>query len=90
VQGSGPRGFIATLYFDPKTNLLSRLVRYGPSPIGRMPTQVDYGDYRDVGGVKFPFEYKFTWLDGRYTAKLSKIDTNVAVDAARFGRPAAK
>jgi len=90
VQGSGPRGFIATLYFDPKTNLLSRLVRYGPSPIGRMPTQVDYGDYRDVGGLKFPFEYKFTWLDGRYTAKLSKIDTNVAVDAARFGRPAAK
>src|SRR5262249_40641026 len=47
VQGSGPRGFLATLYFDAKTNLLSRLVRYGPSPIGRMPTQIDYVDYRD-------------------------------------------
>jgi photosynthetic reaction center cytochrome c subunit len=90
VQGTGPRGFLATLYFDPKTNLLSRLVRYGPSPIGRMPTQIDYADYRDVGGVKFPFEYKFTWLDGRYTAKLSKIETNVAIDATKFGRPAAK
>ena len=90
VQGSGPRGFLATLYFDPKTNLLSRVVRYGPSPIGRMPTQIDYADYRDVGGVKFPFEYKFTWLDGRYTAKLSKIETNVPVDAARFGKPSAK
>jgi len=90
VQGTGPRGFLATLYFDPKTNLLSRLVRYGPSPIGRMPTQIDYADYREVGGVKFPFEYKFTWLDGRYTAKLSKIETNVAIDATKFGRPAAK
>ena len=90
VQGSGPRGFLATLYFDPKTSLLSRLVRYGPSPIGRMPTQIDYADYREVGGVKFPFEYKFTWLDGRYTAKLSKIETNVAIDATKFGRPAAK
>jgi len=90
VQGNGPRGFMATLYFDPKTGLLSRTVRYGPSPIGRMPTQIDYGDYRDVGGVKFPFEYKFTWLDGRYTAKLSKVDTNVAIDAARFGRPVAR
>jgi photosynthetic reaction center cytochrome c subunit len=90
VQGSGPRGFLATLYFDPKTNLLSRMVRYGPSPIGRMPTQIDYGDYRDVAGVKFPFEYKFTWLDGRYTAKLSKIETNVAIDAATFGRPSGK
>ena len=90
VQGTGPRGFLATLYFDPKTNLLSRLVRYGPSPIGRMPTQIDYADYRDVEGVKFPFEYKFTWLDGRYTAKLSKIETNVAIDTTKFGRPAAK
>jgi len=90
VQGSGPRGFLATLYFDPKTSLLSRIVRYGPSPIGRMPTQIDFGDYRDVAGVKFPFEYKFTWLDGRYTAKLSKIETNVAIDATRFGRPQTK
>jgi photosynthetic reaction center cytochrome c subunit len=90
VQGSGPRGFLATLYFDPKTSLLTRMVRYGPSPIGRMPTQIDYADYRDLGGIKFPFEYKFLWLDGRYTAKLSKVDTNVAIDAARFGRPAVK
>jgi photosynthetic reaction center cytochrome c subunit len=90
VQGSGPRGFLATLYFDPKTNLLSRMVRYGPSPIGRMPTQIDYGDYRDVAGVKFPFEYKFTWLDGRYTAKLSKIETNVAIDATTFGKPSGR
>jgi photosynthetic reaction center cytochrome c subunit len=90
VQGSGPRGFLATLYFDPKTGLLSRLVRYGPSPIGRMPTQVDYADYRDVGGIKFPFEIKFLWLDGRYTAKLNKIETNVAIDAAKFAKPTAK
>jgi len=90
VQGSGPRGFLATLYFDPATGLLSRLVRYGPSPIGRMPTQIDYADYRDVGGIKFPFEYKFMWLDGRYTAKLTKVETNVAIDATKFGRPSAK
>jgi photosynthetic reaction center cytochrome c subunit len=90
VQGSGPRGFLATLYFNPATGLLSRLVRYGPSPIGRMPTQIDYADYRDVGGIKFPFEYKFQWLDGRYTAKLTKVETNVAIDATKFGRPSAK
>jgi len=90
VQGSGPRGFLATLYFDPKTGLLSRMVRYGPSPIGRMPTQVDYADYRDVGGIKFPFEIKFTWLDGRYTAKLSKVEPNVSIDATKFGKPTAR
>ena len=40
--------------------------------------------------LKFPFEYKFTWLDGRYTAKLNEVKTNVPIDAARFGKPAAK
>jgi photosynthetic reaction center cytochrome c subunit len=90
VQGSGPKGFLATLYFDPATGLLSRMVRYGPSPIGRMPTQIDYSDYRDVGGIKFPFEYKFTWLDGRYTAKLNEVKANIPIDAAKFGRPSAK
>src|SRR5438093_7374679 len=87
IQGTGPRNFLATLYFDPATGLLARLVRYGPSPIGRMPTQIDYSDYRDVGGIRMPFEYKFTWLDGRYTAKLSEVKTNVAIDPAKFGKP---
>jgi hypothetical protein len=43
-----------------------------------------------VGGIKFPFEYKFTWLDGRYTAKLGEVKTNVAIDATKFGKPSAK
>ena len=52
-----------------------------------MPTQIDYADYRDVGGIKFPFEYKFLWLDGRFTAKITDVKTNVAIDAALFGKP---
>jgi hypothetical protein len=87
VQGTGPRGLLATLYFDPQSGLLVRMVRYGRSPVGRVPTQIDYSDYRDVGGIKFPFEYKFSWLDGRYTAKLKEIKVNTAIDAAKFGRP---
>ena len=90
VQGSGPRGLLATLYFEPASGLLSRVVRYGPSPIGLMPTQIDYADYRDVGGIKFPFELRFTWLDGRYTAKLTDVKTNVPIDTAKFSRPSSK
>ena len=90
VQGTGPRNLLATLYFDEQTGLLVRLIRYSPSPVGRMPTQIDFGDYRDVGGIKFPFEYKFLWLDGRFTAKISDVKTNVAIDAAVFGRPSAR
>jgi hypothetical protein len=87
VQGSGPRGLLATLYFDQESGLLRRLVRYTPSPVGRVSVQVDYKDYRDVGGIKFPFELQFSWLDGRYTAKIKDIKTNVAIDATKFGKP---
>jgi len=90
VQGTGPRNLLATLYFDTQTGLLARLIRYAPSPVGRMPTQIDYGDYRDVGGIKFPFEYKFLWLDGRFTAKITDVKTNVPIDAALFGKPSAR
>lgn len=87
VQGNGPRGVLATFYFDEDTGYLRRLVRYTPSPVGRVSTQIDYSDYRDVGGIKFPFELQFSWLDGRYTAKIKEIKTNVAVDATKFGKP---
>jgi len=87
VQGTGPRGLLATLYFDQKSGLLVRLVRYGRSPVGRVPVQSDYSDYRDVAGVKFPFKYTFSWLDGRDAFQLTDVKTNVPIAAAMFGKP---
>jgi hypothetical protein len=88
VQGRGPRNLLVTLYFDKKSGLLVREIRFGRTPIGRVPSQVDYSDYRDVNGIKFPFEYKFQWLDGRDTYKLSGVKINVPIEEARFGKPA--
>ncbi len=90
VQGNGPKGMIATLYFDKQSSLLVRVVRYSPSPIGRVPTQADFDDYRDVNGIKFPFKYTFSWLDGRDAFRLNDVKINVPIDAAKFVLPAAK
>jgi hypothetical protein len=90
VQGTGANGLLATMYFDKKTGLLIRLVRYSKSPIGRIPTQVDYSDYRDVSGVKFPFQYTFAWLDGKDSFKLTDVKTNVPIDDSKFSKPAGK
>jgi photosynthetic reaction center cytochrome c subunit len=87
VQGNGTNGTLVTLYFDRKTNLLARMVRFSRSPVGRIPTQVDYADYRDVNGVKFPFTYTFSWLDGKDSFKLNDVKVNVPIDAAMFGKP---
>jgi photosynthetic reaction center cytochrome c subunit len=87
LQGTGAGGFFATFYFDKETGLLTRLVRYSRSPIGRVPTQVDYADYRDVGGIKIPFRWTFSWLDGRDSFQLTNVQLNAPVDAAKFGIP---
>jgi hypothetical protein len=89
VQGTGPRGMLVTMYFDKQTNLLLRVVRYAKTPIGRVPTQVDYADYHDIGdGIKMPFHMTFAWLDGRDAIELSGVETNVPIDEKWFGRPA--
>jgi hypothetical protein len=88
VQGTGPRGLLVTLYFDRQSGLLLRELRYGSSPIGRIPTQIDFADYRDVNGIKLPFRITFAWLDGRDSIILNDITTNVPIDQAKFGRPA--
>ncbi|HEX4278149.1 MAG TPA: photosynthetic reaction center cytochrome c subunit family protein [Bryobacteraceae bacterium] len=90
VQGSGPHGVLVTLYFDKKTNLLARMIRYSNSPIGHIPTQTDYSDYREVDGIKFPFSYTFSWLDGRDTYKVNQVKVNVPIDASVFNKPSGK
>ncbi|HEY6346766.1 MAG TPA: photosynthetic reaction center cytochrome c subunit family protein [Bryobacteraceae bacterium] len=87
LQGSGPRGVLATFFFDKDSGLLIREVRYGTSPIGHVPIQMDFSDYRDVNGVKFPFKYQFSWLDGRDNFQLSQVRTNVPIDASQFSKP---
>ena len=77
------------LYFDEQSGLLVRLVRYGETPLGRMPTQIDYADYRDAGGVKIPFRWTLARPGGRFTIQVSEVKENVPVDDAKFARPPA-
>ena len=84
VQGTGLRGALATLYFAQDSGLVLRMVRYANSPVGRVPTQIDYGDYRDVDGIKIPFRMVLGWLDGRDAIQLSEVKINVPIDSAKF------
>jgi photosynthetic reaction center cytochrome c subunit len=87
VQGTTANGGTATLCFDVETGLVTRLVRFSNSPVGRIVTRVDYSDYREVAGVKMPFKWTVTWLDGRSTYELTSVEPNVAIDMSRFARP---
>jgi hypothetical protein len=88
LQGTMPGGGTATLCFDVETGLLTRLVRWSTSPVGRIVTRVDYSDYRDAAGVKVPHRWTVTWLNGRSHYELTRVQPNVAIPATRFAKPA--
>jgi photosynthetic reaction center cytochrome c subunit len=85
--GSAPDRPSVRLYFDPNTGLLIRMVRFAETALGRMPTQIDYADYREVDGVKTPFRWTLSRPNGRFTIQLAEVKDNVAIDDAKFAKP---
>ena len=65
-----------------------RQLRYDNTPVGLVPIQVDYEDYRDVAGVKLPFKIVITWTDGQSHIVLNDIQPNATIDPQKFSRPA--
>ena len=87
VQGTKAGLLPVNFYFDNATGLLVRVVRWNETPVGPVPTQLEYTDYRDVAGVKMPFSWVMTQTYMQATIKLTALQPNVAIDAARFARP---
>ena len=87
VQGTSNAGLVATLYFDKQTGLLTRVIRYARSAVGRVPTQSDYSDYRPVAGVMMPFKWRYGWVSGQEEYTLTEVQPNVSIDAAKFAKP---
>ena len=85
VSSKGRRD--VTLYFDKESGLLVRMQRYFSSPVGRVPIQLDYDNYRAVAGVMMPFKYSYAWLSGRDEFTITDVQPNVTIDPAKFGKP---
>lgn len=77
------------LYFDAENGLLVRRVLLRSLPIGDFPTQIDYSDYRDVGGFKLPHTLDLQSADP-YTSStrhFTEIHPNAKVDDKVFEMP---
>ncbi|MEQ1885637.1 MAG: photosynthetic reaction center cytochrome c subunit family protein [Bryobacteraceae bacterium] len=75
------------LFFDAQTGLLTRVYRQSHTAIGSVPVQIEFSDYREVAGVKVPFEWKLTWTDGQSQYNMDEMQANVSVDASKFAKP---
>jgi outer membrane lipoprotein-sorting protein len=88
LNGSAPGKPAVRLYFDKKSGLLTRLVRFADTPLGRMPTQIDYTDYKAVDGVTIPMRWTLSRPNGRFTIQIAEVKSNTAIDDTRFAKPA--
>ena len=77
------------IWFDATTGLPVRRLVSVDSPTGRIPTQTDYDDYRDVNGVKVPFTVRVSGVGGgsNATRKYTSIEIGTPVDEKLFEAP---
>jgi hypothetical protein len=86
--GSGGAHPPVRLYFDKTSGLLIRMVRYAETPLGRLPTQIDYADYKAANGVKTAYRWTLSRPNGRFTIQIADMAANGPVDDAKFVKPA--
>jgi len=75
-------------YFEKDSGMLARLVYFVDTPFGPYPTQIEYGDFRDVGGRKVPFKWVISQTRNReFTWAMQDVKA-APVEDAKFARPA--
>ena len=82
-------GAVELLYFDAETGLLLRRMERTDTLVGPLAEQLDFGDYREVNGIKLPFEIRVNGVDprGDFTLKYSEVTPDVPLDDSLFRRP---
>jgi Photosynthetic reaction centre cytochrome C subunit len=91
LMSTAPNGVIERYLFDMETGLLLRQTTFTPTVLNLIPEQIDYEDYREVGGIKLPFTIRISGVDAFFdsTRKFTEINHNVHVNDSRFQLPAA-
>ena len=87
VSGIRPGMPPVELYFDQQSGLLLRQMRYAETPLGLVPTQIDYADYRDVQGLKLPYRWTTSQPGRSFVTQIEQVQQNVPVDDKLFAKP---
>ncbi len=82
-------GSVVRQYIDATTYLpLRAVVKVLVPQLGQEVEQTsDVSDYRDIDGVKVPFQIKVSSTVQNYTITIAKVEHNVTLDEAMFAKP---
>jgi hypothetical protein len=77
-------------YMDAQTYLpVRRVVKVNVPQIGQDVEQtLEFSDFRDVDGIKIPFQIKNSSALQSYAVTVTKVEHNVQVDESQFSKPA--
>jgi hypothetical protein len=79
-------------YFDAETHLLLGRKRYIDSPVGSIPQQINYENYKELEGTQIPFTIQSNfvdpWIGGNH--KFTEILVDVPLDDSEFQMPSAE
>ena len=90
VEATSADGVTEMMAFDTQTGLLLRTEVDTESPQGKAHVISLASDYREVDGVKIPFTLVQKTPQFEFTIKLNAVKHNVAIDDAKFNKPAAQ
>ena len=90
LRATSSNGKREQLFFDVETGLLARRTTSTVTPVGTIPEQIDFSDYRLVDGIMMPFTIRVSAIDSNYSVvrKFTEIKLNVPVDPKQFNKPA--
>jgi len=88
VEGEPKKGPKEKLFFDKENGLLLRwdMVRRNPKR-GNVFVKVHLDDYRDVDGLKVPFNVRLAFESFSVTLRLETLKHNVPIDDSVFEKP---
>ena len=89
LVGKPKTGSAVRMYFDAQTYLPIKSVASVNVPqIGRdIETTTETSDFRDVDGVKVPFQIKSSSELQSFTVNMTKVEQNTSIDPAMFSKP---
>jgi hypothetical protein len=84
-------GSVVRQWIDAETYLpIKMVIKVDVPQLGQEIEQtIEFLDYREVDGIKIPFQLKATSSIQNFTISISKVEHNVPIDATLFSKPAA-
>jgi len=88
IEGKPAKGPAEKLFFDVENGLLVRwdMARRREGR-GTVFVKVHLEDYKEVGGVKVPFNVRFAFESFTFVVQVNELEYNIPIDDAIFAKP---